>query len=165
MLTECALPKIVEQFNNGRKKIFIARVCFDDIQKIKAIQKQNTTIAKIQSGSKTAKSKFIRKKPKVIKPKITCNGSCCKNYTDHKVKTVELISTNYEAISSFIYDYVVGDEGPEKVTKKSTDKYVKYVFDMCKNDKHILKGNEYVNNLKRIRDKEYYKCKRNCGAS
>ena len=47
LLTECTLPKTVEQFNDSRKEMFIVRVCFDDIQKIKAIQIQNITIAKV----------------------------------------------------------------------------------------------------------------------
>jgi len=160
LLLDCAVPNTIKQFNQKNKNMFAAKICFNDISKLLAIKKKNTIIEKIQGGTKTSRSRGgIRKKPKINKKRIDCDGSCCRNCQSHKIKTVILTTTNYNAISSLVNECNTSDQPPQKTIKNSVDKYL---FDMCRNDKHVLKKNEFVTTLRTYQDRNYYKCKRKC---
>jgi len=162
LLTECSLPSSIKQFKQFQKEMFVARVCLSNIPKLMAVKKKNTIIEKLEGGTKTSRSKFIRRNPKKSKEKTDCNGGCCKDCPDHKIKTVIMTTTNYDAISSIVDGCIVDDREPEKVTVNNVEKHV---FDMCRNDKHILKNLNQVTMVKTYRDKNFFKCKRACEES
>ena len=72
-----------------------------------------------------------------------------------------LTTTNYEVVCVLVNGCVLGGT-PRKHTIDEVDKHA---FDVCRNDKFVLKRNESVEGFKTYRDRNYFKCKRACDDS
>jgi len=143
---QCSISHKV--FKQKGIKMFVAKVCFDNMLVIK---EKSSVIASIEGGTKTTRMKGIRKKPKVLKVRVDCDGGCCKDCEDEKMQKVLATPSDTEGIT-LINDCAVGDDVPKKITtEKDGETIEKYTFHVCRADRHILKYNEHISKLKRQR--------------
>jgi len=141
---QCSISHKV--FKQKGIEMFVAKVCFNNIIFFKI---HPSVIASIEGGTKTTRSKSIRNKPKVFRVKVDCDGGCCKDCEDEEMHQVLAIPSDTEGITH-INDCAVGDDVPEKRswTDKAGVTVDKYIFNICRADKHILRRNEHISKFR-----------------
>lgn len=156
LVDKCSLS--YKKFKQSQKTMFVAKVC--SINNIKNLNKSEW-IEKIEGGTKTTRSQsFIRQKPKALRTRRHCDGACCRDCEEKRIRQVTAIPTTDTGVA-LIQSCAIGSTPfvadasalPKKnLARDGSSSGDVYIFKICKDDKHILKRSEDIANFSKLKN-------------